>query len=78
MKTAKVKLNFVKYTDGWADLCYALKFERFKTDNPHLIDDELTDKFYEDVISKKFKYGEFADLELEVDENFNIVGGKIL
>jgi hypothetical protein len=31
----------------------------------------------EKEIYKIFEYGEYADLTIEVDENLNIVGGKI-
>ena len=59
------------------ELSYDLKFEKFKNEHPDIDEDELSDKFYTEVVSKKFQYGEFADIEIEVDENFNIVGGKI-
>lgn len=78
MKTAKMKITSIKDSDGWVELIYKLKFEDFKIDNPNLSEDELHDKFYTDVILKKIKHGEFADIEIEVDSNFKIVGGSIL
>ncbi len=77
MKTAKIKLTSIKDSDGWNELAYDLKFENFKKEHPNLNEEELADKFYTDIVSKKFKYGEFANLEIIFDENFNIVGGKI-
>lgn len=78
MKTAKITLKSIKEPDGWMQLAHELKFESFKKQHPDLDDDEVSDKFYTEVISKKFQYGEYANLEIEVDEDFNIVGGKIL
>ena len=40
-------------------------------------EDELSDKFYTEVVSKKFEWGEYGSFEIIVDENFNIVGGRI-
>jgi len=78
MKTYKVILRSIKDSDIWADLAHELKYDEFKKNNSELDDEELSDKFYIDVVSKKFEYGEYADIEIEVDENFNIVSGKIL
>lgn len=33
--------------------------------------------FSEEEITRIFEYGEYANLTIEVDENLNIVGGKI-
>jgi hypothetical protein len=78
MKKSKIILKSIKDSDGWSGLVFDLKFEKFKKENPELKEDVLIDKFYDEVISKKFEYGEYADIEIEVDEDFNIVGGKIL
>lgn len=32
----------------------------------------------EEKIYETFEYGEYANLEIEVDENLNIVGGRII
>ena len=32
----------------------------------------------EDKMSEYFAYGEYGSIEIEVDQNMNIVGGKIL
>lgn len=78
MKTSKITLTSIKDSDGWADIAYNLKYESYKKEHPEITDeDELSERFYKEVISKKFKYGEYADLELEIDENFNIIGGRI-
>lgn len=34
--------------------------------------------FSEKKISKVFQWSEYADLEIEVDEDLNIVGGRII
>lgn len=76
-KTAMVQLDSIKSSDGWSSLAYELKFNKFEEEHKHLNEDEIADKFYEEVICKSFKYGDFANLEIEFDEDFNIVGGKI-
>lgn len=79
IKTAKISLTQVKDSDGWGDLAHELLYEKYKKENPTLDEEEeLPDSFYENITSKKFKYGEFADLEIIVDQDFNIVGGTIL
>lgn len=77
MKTVKITLESIKDSDGWEELAHSLLFDKFQKQHPELEEDDLYDKFYEDVICKKFKYGEYANIEIEVDENFNIVGGRI-
>lgn len=78
MKTSKIILESIKDTDGWYQLAYELKFEAFKKEHPSLDEDTLNDFFYTEFISNYFEYGEYANIEIEIDENFNIVGGEIL
>ena len=78
MKTAKITLTSIKDSDGWIELAYELKFEKFKKEHSELSEYEASDVFYSEVVSKHFQCGEFADLEIEVDEDFNIVGGRII
>ncbi len=78
MKTAKITLNSIKDSDGWMELIHELQFDKFKSQYPDMDEDDVSDKFYTEVVSKKFEYGEYADIVIEVDENLNIVGGKIL
>lgn len=79
MATGKIKLESIKDSDGWNELAYTVAFEKFKKEHPEIEDeDDLSDEFYQEVIAKTFEYGEYADLEIEVDENFNIIGGKII
>lgn len=78
MATSKITLESVKSSDGWTELAYNVAFEKFKEQHKDLDEDEVSDKFYEEVIGKTFKYGEFANLEIEFDEDFNIVGGRII
>lgn len=75
MKTAKISLESIK-DEGWMDLCYDLFFDKFKLENPDLNDDEIHDMVH-DKCNEKFEYGEYRSITIEVDENFNIVGGKI-
>ena len=77
-KTVKITLDSIKGSDMWMELAYELKFEQFKNEHPEMDEEEIDDKFYTEIVIKKFKYGEYADIEIEFDENFNIVGGKIL
>lgn len=62
MKTATIILEDVKDSDQWFVLCSDLGYTE---------DDNA--KCYE-----MFEYGEYATMEIVVDENFNIVGGKII
>ena len=78
MKTATITLTSLKDSDGWMELAHTLKFEQFQKEHPELDEDELNEKFYKDVVCAVFSYGEYADIEIVVDENFNIVGGRIL
>ncbi len=82
MKTHKITLNNIKDSDTWNELIYVLKFDSFKTKHPELDEemdeDELNDLFYKEVISKTFQYGEFASIELIIDENLKVIDGKIL
>ena len=77
MTTAKIILKSIK-NYGWAEIAYKLKFDEFIKLNPDITDENiLIDKFHTDVILKKFQYGEYANIELIIDDNFNIIGGKI-
>jgi hypothetical protein len=78
MKTAKTILSCIKDSDGWMSLAHELKFEQFKSCNPELSEEDVSEKFYTEVVCKMFEYGEYANIELEIDENFNIVGGRIM
>jgi len=75
--TTTIKLDQIKESDGWHELAHELKFNKIKEQNKDIDEEELLDKFYTDVVNKYFKYGEFADISITVDDNFNIVGGKI-
>lgn len=77
LKTAKIVLNTLKDPDAWRDLSHELLFEQFRNTHPALEDAVLNEKFYKEIIYKKFRCGEYANIELEIDENFNVVGGKI-
>lgn len=78
MKTTKIVLESIKYSDLWCALAYELKFDEFKKEHEFLDEDTLNDCFYTEVISKYFEYGEYASIEIEIDENFKIVGGEII
>jgi hypothetical protein len=78
MKTATITLDSIKDSDGWMELAHTLKFEQFKKEHPELDENVLSDRFYKEVVEPRFQYGEYANIRIEVDENFNIIGGKIL
>lgn len=65
MKTAKILIQNYKDSDGWFSLCSDLG----------LLKDENESH---DIVYKYFQYGEYANIEIIIDENFNIVGGKII
>lgn len=77
MKTAKMTFDSVKDPDGWMELAHELKFDAFKKEHPELDEDEISSKFYTEIVSERFSYGEYGSFEIIVDENFNIVGGRI-
>jgi len=77
MRTSKITLEEVKSSDGWNELMYDLLFEKYKLEHPELDDNEASDKFYTEKILSNFKWGDFGTITIEVDENLNIVGGKI-
>ncbi len=77
-KTAKIRLESIKSSDGWMELAHTLKFEEFQKEHQEMDEDEISEKFYKEIVENKFRYGEFADIEIEFDEDFNIVGGKLL
>lgn len=72
-KTVTMNFESIKDSDAWMELAYDLKFDEFKNKYPEMNDNDLSDKFYEEVVP----YGEYGSFEIIVDENFNIVGGKI-
>jgi len=78
MKTAKIILSSIKDSDGWMELVHTIKFEQFEKEHIGMDEDDITDRFYNEIVVKKFEFGEYADIEIIVDEDFNIVGGKIL
>lgn len=59
MKTARIRIDSIKDSDGWFSLGHELG---------------LTPR----QIYATFEYGEFANIEIVVDENLNIIGGKII
>lgn len=69
MKTAKIVLSNIKQCDAWADVCHQLGLCKIK--------DEEGD-FTGEEIYNIFEYGEYGNLEIIIDENLNIIGGKII
>ena len=74
MKTSTVELENIKYSDGWMDMIYDLFQEKFEAEYD---EDEAHDKINEKANSV-FEYGEYGNIEIIVDENLNIVGGRII
>lgn len=77
-KTSSMIIYSIKDSDGWMEMAHDLLFEKFKNDHQDLEEDEVSDKFYTEVVCKKFEHGEYGSIEIIVDEDLNIVGGKIL
>ena len=78
MKTKEIVLNDIKATDVWMKVAYDLKYDKFREEHTGMDDEEISNKFYVEVVSKIFKYGEYANIRLVIDEDLNIVGGKII
>ena len=74
MKTAKISIDSIKDSDGWMNLAYDLFKDKIDEQFPD--EDEAHEKLHEKA-NNIFEYGEYADITIEVDENLNIVGGKI-
>lgn len=68
MKTAKISLSSIKDSDGYFNLCSELG----------LLKEDKGGEQNHDIVYKMFEYGEYMDCEIIIDENFNIVGGKII
>lgn len=67
MKTTKIIIEDYKDT-SISEVIYDLFPSQSKDDNERL----------DNQIYKVFQYGEFLNMEVEVDENLNIVGGRII
>ena len=77
MKTVKIQLDGIKRSDEWYELLSDLQFESWEESCPECDEDELHDRFY-DYVTSVFEQGEIANLELEIDENLNIIAGRII
>lgn len=75
MKTAKISLENIK-DEGWYELGYELMFDKIKLENSQLNEDDLH-QLINSKIREKFEYLEYGNIMIEVDENFNIIGGKV-
>lgn len=72
-KTAKIQLDSIKDPDGWHNLIHELGLSDVDDAGEDRASTEKQ-KFVED----HFEFGEYASLELVVDEDLNVVGGRIL
>lgn len=90
-KQVKISLKNVLANDQWNKMMYAFFFDDFKKNFPDLNpmdnsseEDYLVNKFHEKYILPNFgvdteNYGEeIANIDLVVDEDLNIVSGKII
>lgn len=72
MKTAKLILDSIKDPDKFTEMCWELG----------LIREDDRGRDYDSVesplVAKHFEFHEYASIEIEVDENLNIVGGRFL
>jgi len=69
MKTAKITLEDIK-SESWGELGYDLF--------GNLLGDDMDEQNTYNKISSIFKYGEIGNIEIEVDEELNIIGGRII
>ena len=72
-KTAKIYLNEIKDSDGWHQLLHELGL--ITTDGEG---NDTSTPANKELVRKHFQWGEYASLELEIDEDLNVVGGRIL
>ena len=76
-KTASITLDNIKDSSGWHEMITELFTKKFETEFPDETEDDICERIYKKTTST-FEYGEFASLTIEVDEDLNIVGGKII
>ena len=76
MKTAKFTINYHKDSDGYMELCSDL-FPYTDEELKKVDEDDDFEPKANKICSKMFKYGEYGSFELIIDENFNIIGGKV-
>lgn len=72
MKTAKFTIEMHKDSDGYFELCSDL----FGKEGGEFLEDEQSEsnkKCYE-----WFEYGEYGSFEIIIDENMNIIDGKVI
>jgi len=72
-KTATIVLYDIKDPDGWQELL--TKLGLIDTDEEGV---NRAPKAAQKLVQKHFDCGEYASLELEIDEDLNVVGGRIL
>lgn len=75
MKTSKITFENIK-NEGFYELGYDLMFDKIKLENPELNEEDLHE-FVNNKIGEKFYCLEYGNIEIEVDEDFNIIGGKV-
>lgn len=72
VKTATFTIESYKDSDGYFGLCSDL----FGNKNNDSNEDEEPNS--NEICRKWFEYGEYGKFELIIDENMNIVGGKVI
>lgn len=77
-KTVTMKLDSIKDSDAWYEMINDLLWNRFKEENPELDEEELSNKFYREKVKEWFRFGEFGSLEVVINEDMNIVGGRVV
>ncbi len=76
MKTAKLTIENYKDT-SLGEVLFTLFYSKFEEENKDLDEDEISDKFHEKY-KDIFEYDEYGNFEIEIDENLNIVGGRVV
>jgi hypothetical protein len=77
MKTAKFTINYHKDSDGYIDLCSNL-FPYTEEEMKKVDEDDNFEPKANKICNEWFEYGEYGSFELIIDENMNIVGGKVI
>ncbi len=72
-KTAKIVLDDIKDPDGWQEVLHKLGLVSCDEDG-----NDTSTETHQRLVKEHFKWGEYASLELEIDEDLNVVGGKVL
>jgi hypothetical protein len=72
-KTATITLDSVKDPDGWPEVISGLGLRTYDEEG-----EDVSSKERQDFVGRHFPWDEYADLELVIDEDLNVVGGRVI